>query len=101
MEIEFGNRELEDLYRNLKGQEKYPRGVAAGFIKRVDFIKAAADERDLWKLRSFRFEKLKGRLGRHHAVRINDQYRLILTLMKSGGKTRVLIERIDNHDYRQ
>ena len=100
MKIKFRKKRLEDLYVELKGSEDYSNGVAKGFVKRVNFIKAAADVGDLRKIKGLRFEKLKGKLNKYHGIRINDQYRIILTLEKSNGETTIIIESIDNHDYR-
>ena len=79
MKIKFRKKRLEDLYVELKGSEDYSNGVAKGFVKRVNFIKAAADVGDLRKIKGLRFEKLKGKLNKYHGIRINDQYRIILT----------------------
>ena len=92
MRFRFGDKSLERLYIEGTGREKYPQGVVEIFLRRVRTIDAAADERDLRALKSLHFEKLKGGKDRY-SIRLNDAWRLILTLEKDKeGKLVVIIE---------
>lgn len=44
----------------------------------MQMIRAAADERTFYELKSLHFEKLKGDRSGQHSMRLNKQWRLIL-----------------------
>jgi len=46
------------------------------------FIESAHDERDLYAVKSLRFEKLNGDRRGQSSLRINDQWRLIIMVEK-------------------
>jgi len=58
MKFCFETKELVDVYRS--GTGKYPKEIIITFIKKVNSIDSARDERDLRNLKSNHFEKLKG-----------------------------------------
>ncbi len=62
----------------------------------MSVIDAATDERDLYALKGFHFEKLKGR-GEDRSLRLNKQWRLIVSLEKDDDGSYLLI--IDIEDY--
>jgi proteic killer suppression protein len=74
----FANTRLERLYTTEQGARRYPPGVVDAFFEVMDVIANAADERDLYALKSLHYEKLKGRRSHQRSVRLNDQFRLIL-----------------------
>ena len=80
MRFYFQTRKLEALYTDEKGAHKYPVGVVDAFFNVVSVIAAARDERDLYALKGLRFEKLKGQRKGQHSLRLNDQWRLVVTL---------------------
>lgn len=68
--------------RRLEVDPKFFGGYSAAIVKlyrsRINFIRQAQDERDLYGMKSLRFEKLKGDRSHQHSLRLNDQWRLIL-----------------------
>ena len=60
-------------------------------------IRAAADERDFYAIRSLHFEKLSGRRQDQYSMRLNDQYRLILEI--AGGAADKVIVIVGIEDY--
>ena len=61
-------------------------------------IRAATDERDLYQLRSLRFERLKGKRKGQRSIRLNDQWRLIMSIEEcEEGKVVVIMEVTDYH----
>jgi proteic killer suppression protein len=58
---------------------------------------AAADERDLYGLKSLHYEKLKGDRSHQRSLRLNQQFRLIVELERHNGKTVAIIEIVDYH----
>jgi len=64
---------------------------------RMQLIRAALDERDFRNQQSLRFEKLKGQRSHQHAMRLNDQFRLILEI--SGEARSKVITIVGIEDY--
>jgi toxin HigB-1 len=67
------------------------------FFAIMDRIDAADDERDLRQLKSRRLEKLKGDRDGQHSMRLNDQWRLILEMVKDEQGKYLLIIDIDDY----
>jgi proteic killer suppression protein len=92
----------DEVLRQLAEEPGYaPKGwdhdAIKSYRKKVQLISAAQDERDLYAMRGLRMEKLKGdRLG-HTSMRLNDQFRLILTFKTEGDRVAVLLEVVDYH----
>ena len=78
MVVQFNNVYLEQLYigEPVKGKPKYSSQVIEKFIKRVDTLKNLKNAEELYKLKSLRFERLKGDKKQLYSIRINDQYRI-------------------------
>ena len=59
---------------------------------------AATDERAFYAMKSLHYEKLKGDREGQHSMRLNDQWRLILTLaVNDQGKRVVILSITDYH----
>ena len=71
--------------------------IVRAFRKRMQQIRAAADERDFYSLKSLHFEKLKGNRQDNYSMRLNDQYRLILRL--EGEAPKKVVRLIGIEDY--
>lgn len=96
MEIKFATKDLEALYTDEEGAERYPSEVVSAFFRRVDLIRGAVDERDLRAMKSAHFEKLEG--TERYSMRLNRQWRLELSFEppKGNNKAAVIIQ-ISNH----
>ena len=97
MQFRFQTKELKDLYITEKGIQKYPPDVANSFFEIMDIIAAAKDERDLYALKSLHFEKLVGNRQGQHSLRLNIQWRLIVTIEKVAQEKWVVVISIENH----
>jgi proteic killer suppression protein len=98
MEVEFADDSLRRLESDPGFDAGFGRDVVKAFRKRVQFIRAARDERDFHAMRSLNFEKLKGKREGQYSMRLNDQWRLILELVKrNDGKVVVIVEIADYH----
>jgi toxin HigB-1 len=95
LRFKFKKKKIEDLYTQEKNAHKYPN-VIDDFFEVISTIDAARDERDLYALKGFHFEKLKGRQG-ERSLRLNKQWRLIVSLEKDKDGAYLLI--IDIEDY--
>lgn len=100
MDVEFEDAELERLAKEKEFTRNLPREAVKGFRKAVQSIRAATDERDLYR-GGLRMEKLKGVYAGKHSVRLNKQWRLIIRLETKepagSGNKAVLLNIEDYH----
>jgi proteic killer suppression protein len=97
--IEFADNDLEHLYT--EPDFRLPRmgpDLINNFRRKLAVVAGALDDRDLLAMRSLRLEKLIGHRAGQHSIRLNDQWRLILTF-RTDGKERVatIVEIVDYH----
>lgn len=100
MRFQFKSKKLIALYTEEKGAHKYPPEVVEAFFDVMGVIDAAKNVNDLYAIKSLHFEKLKGKRGKseQRSVRLNDQYRLILTIEKDRlGNFILVINIMDYH----
>lgn len=98
MLVRFADPKLECLECDDSAKGYYADAAVRGFRKVMQIIRSAIDERDFRAMRSLRFEALSGdRIGQH-SFRLNDQWRLIVTIKKTEPKNViVVIEIVDYH----
>jgi toxin HigB-1 len=99
LQVEFGTDELRRLFEDTSFA---PPGLGADLVKayrkRVQMLIAAADERDLYAMKSLHYEKLKGKRAHQRSIKLNDQWRLVMrTESGDDGRVIILIEIIDYH----
>ena len=80
MQVEFADDDLDRLEVDVQFTAALARDVVRAFRKVVQVIRAAPDERDFYRLKGLRFEKLEGVRSHQRSVRLNKQWRLILEL---------------------
>lgn len=98
MKVRFQDSDLDRLEVDADFQGSYASEAVKGFRKVMQFIRGAEDERDFYAWRSLRFEKLSGDREGQFSMRLNQQWRLILTIEKSEPKnTIVVVEIVDYH----
>ena len=97
MDIRFADETLDRLETDASFTAGYSPAVVKAFRKRVQQIRAAQDERLFYALKSLHYEKLKGKRGGEHSMRLNDQWRLIVALEGTAPNKRVLIKKIDDY----
>ena len=97
MEVTFRDSSLDRLEVDAKFDARFSRAVVKAFRKRMQLIRAAEDERAFYAMKSLHFEKLKGDREGQRSMKLNDQWRLVLTLDKEGEKT--VVEVLGIEDY--
>ncbi len=97
MKYEFKNDDLKKLFEDARFTGGLPRDVVKAFRRRMQYIDAAADERDFYAMKSLRYEKLKGKRREERSMRLNDQYRLIVRTEGDGGNRTLLILSIEDY----
>lgn len=97
METVFRDSKLDRLETDASFDGGYPPPVVTGFRKRMQLIRAASDERDLYSFRSLKFEKLSGSRKHQYSMRINDQWRLIVELEGKGRDKIIVIVSVEDY----
>ncbi len=99
MDVRFADDRLRRLETDptFRARE-FGDDVVRSYRKKLQFIRAATNERDLYEMKSLHFEKLKGNRAHQRSVRLNKQWRLILELEADvGGKVVVVMSVEDYH----
>jgi toxin HigB-1 len=93
MIVLFRNQYLEDLQagRKVMGKPKFSSPVIKRFRRLVETMRFMSSTQGMYELKSLHFEKLKGDLKGYYSVRINDQYRLIMSIEKNE----ILVEQVE------
>lgn len=99
MKIEYGDEDLRRLAEEADFRPRqWGRDLVVAYRKKIYVLASALDERDLRAMRSLNLEKLKGDRAGQYSVRLNDQFRLILTFHTvDDGRVVVVLELVDYH----
>ena len=93
LKVEFEDTDLDRLEVDGSFTGGFGSEVVRGYRKVMQAVRAANDTRDLYR-GGLRMEKLKGKRQHQHSIRINDQWRVIITV---DGQTLRVIEIDDYH----
>jgi proteic killer suppression protein len=97
MDVQFVNPDLERPEGDAGFDGGYPPEAIRGFRKVMQVIRAAADERDLYAMKSLHFEKLKGSRQDERSLRLNRQWRLIVKIVTATPKNVVAVSGIEDY----
>lgn len=99
MKLEFGDENLRRLAHDVDyAPKEWGRDVVIAYRKKIQILSSAKDERDLLAMRSLNLEKLRGDRAGHCSIRLNDQFRLILTFRSDDdGRVVIVLELVDYH----
>jgi toxin HigB-1 len=97
MDVAFEDSYLDRLETDGAYDGGYSPAIVKAFRKRLQVIRAAHDERDLYALKSLHFERLKGNRDHQYSMRLNDQWRLILELQSEAPNKVVMIVSIEDY----
>lgn len=98
MEVRFEDSTLERLATDASFTANLGHELVKKFRKRLQFIRAATDERDFYAMKSLHYEKLQGDREGQRSMRLNNQWRLILRIESdASGKLVVVISITDYH----
>ena len=93
MDIEFRDKTLLLVETDRAPETRLPIAVIASLRKKLQWLRAAPDERTIRNWKSLHYEKMS---GEERSIRINDQFRLIFSIDTKANKITVL--RVWNHD---
>jgi proteic killer suppression protein len=81
MDVEFRDKKLAFVETDRAAAET---GLSVALIEscrdKLNFIRAAPDERSLRNWKSLHYEKLEGERSGQRSIRLNKQFRLVFTL---------------------
>lgn len=97
MDVRHQDKDLERLETDAKFDGGFGQAVVRGYRKVMQVIRAADNILDLYNMKSLRFEKLEGSKTEERSLRLNQQWRLIVRLDKSGEVTVVVIQEITDY----
>jgi proteic killer suppression protein len=98
MDIIFDDASLKRLEEDPAYDAGFDRAIVKAYRMRLQFMRAAQDERDFYNMKSLHYEKLKGDLDGLYSMRLNKQWRLLLKLRKeSSGNLVIVISISDYH----
>ena len=97
MEVRFRDDDLERLERDPRFTAGLPPEIVTMFRRRLEQIRQAPDERDFRNMRSFRFEKLRGKREGQHSIRLNDRWRIVLELVGQADTKVVHIVAVEDY----
>ena len=97
MEIVFADADLAKIETEEAGDTRLPVGVIKSARRKLTLLRAALDDRSLRTWKSLHYEKLKGDRDHQRSIRLNDQYRLILSLNTETPPTITILAIEDYH----
>jgi proteic killer suppression protein len=97
MDVLFPDQDLARLETDPAYTGGHSPAVVKAYRNRLNFIRQAPDERDLYAWKSLRFEKLQGKRAHQHSLRINDQWRLIIEFDGTVPNKKLLIVAIEDY----
>ena len=89
----FNNKETEKVFQR-SFSRKLPQNVQRAALRRLTYLHAAKELKDLITPPSNHFEKLKGDRAGQYSIRINDQWRICFTWKESNAYN---VEIVDYH----
>lgn len=90
MKVEIRDQALDRLETDRNYSAGFDRAIVKAYRKRLQAIRAAVNEQDLYVFKSWRFEKLKGPRSHQRSIRLNNQWRLIVEI-KQGDPANVMV----------
>lgn len=97
MDVEHDDPDLAELERSQSATAGRGGAVDRGFRKVMQAVRAAVDERDLYAVKSLRFEKLVGKRDGQRSLRINKQWRLIVEVRGEHPRKRIGVIGIEDY----
>ena len=97
MDVLFADAILALIETDDAGKTKLPVPIIKSARRKLTVLRAAPDDRSLRNWKSLHYEKLKGDREGQRSIRLNDQYRMILTLDESVNPPTVTILGIEDY----
>jgi proteic killer suppression protein len=96
MDVEFADKELALVETDRAAETKLAAALIESLRDKLNFIRAAADDRSLRNWRSLHYEKLEGR-GGERSIRLNKQWRLIFTIDTECNPPKITVLSVEDY----
>lgn len=98
MDIIFEDDSLRKLEEDPAYDAGFDRSIVKSYRMRIQYIRAAENEKAFYSMKSLHYEKLKGNLEGFYSMRLNKQWRLVFKYNKGeSGKLVVVVSIVDYH----
>lgn len=97
MEVVFGDSLLALIETDDAGRTKLPVAVIKSARRKLTVLRAATDDRSLRSWKSLHYEKLRGDKDGLRSIRINDQFRMVISLDETTSPQTVTILAIEDY----
>ncbi len=99
MRIDFEDDELRRVAKDASyALKRWGADILKAYRKKIQMLRSAVDERDLYAMRSLRLEQLSGDRAGTSSIRLNKQFRLIIKFRTDDdGRVVIVIEMVDYH----
>lgn len=98
MTVEFDDDDLDRLETDPVFTAGFGQAIVKAYRRRMQSIRTAPDERTFYTSKGMHFEKLKGDREGQYSIKLNKQWRLILSLEgEAPSKVVRIIEIVDYH----
>lgn len=99
MRIVFEDDQLRRLAEDATyAPKRYGRDLIKAYRKKIQLLRSAVDERDLYAMHSLHLEQLSGSRAGTSSIRLNRQFRLIIRFgTDENGRKVTVLEMVDYH----
>jgi toxin HigB-1 len=97
MRFRYANKTLQKMDEEPDFNGGFSPGLVKAFKRRMHAIRQATNVNTLRAVKSFRFERLKGKRQDEYSIRLNDQFRLIFQIEKEDDGNRLVILNIEDY----
>lgn len=98
MELQFANLELQRLYTDNVGADKYSAETVKTFRRRIRQIEAAKDLHDLQRPGGVQYKRVSTVHPRKSSLALNDSWNLIISEQDYQGSTQIVVLEIAKLD---
>lgn len=96
MRVEFADERLQRICTKEAHKTGLPIAVIRAAQRKLIELEQAPDERTLRNWKSLNYKKLSGARDGQHSIRVNDQYRIVFTLLEDERPPAIRILEIDD-----
>jgi proteic killer suppression protein len=97
MDVRFADNDLDRLEVEPRFTARLPAEVVKAYRKVLNYIRQAADERDLRNWKSLHFEKLEADREGQYSLRLNRQWRVVVEFEGQSPTKTIVICTIENY----
>ena len=97
MDVVFADPKLALVETEEAGKTKLPVSVIQSARRKLTVLRAAIDDRSLRNWKSLHYEKLKGDRNGLRSIRLNDQYRMVLSLDETTNPQTATVLAIEDY----